>query len=140
MTASPKRGERGALALEMVLLTPVLLACILVIAAGARLVDARGQVIHAASVAARAASLEANRTDARAAGLEAARAALLETGQSCRDLRVDLDASRFVPGGVIRAHVRCRVDLSDLAGFGLPGGHTFDGEAVVPVERHRVIT
>ena len=43
-----RRNERGSMAIEAVLLTPVLVAAIIMIATGSRYVDARSQANHAA--------------------------------------------------------------------------------------------
>lgn len=132
-----RRDERGAMAIEVVLLTPVLVGAIMVIAVGARFVDARGQINHAAYSAARAASLTTNQEDASRAGLRAAEASMSDRGHGCADLSVAIDAGHFVPGGDVRATVSCTSDLSDLVGFGLPGSKTFTFTAVVPLEEHR---
>ena len=68
-----RRDERGAMAIELVILTPALVAAIMVIAAGARYVDARGQTNSAAFAAARAASLTTNQEAAVAGGDEGRR-------------------------------------------------------------------
>ena len=62
---------------------------------------------------------------------------MTERGQACTDLKVDIDAGDFNPGGNVRATVTCTADLSDLAGIGLPGSKTFRFTAVVPLEQHR---
>jgi Flp pilus assembly protein TadG len=134
-----RRTERAAMSLEMVVLTPVLVGCILTIAAGARFVEAADQVDAAAAVAARAASLEANAATASAAGESAAYRALTDRGRSCVRLEVRVDPDAFEAGGVVRATVTCHADLSDLAGFGLPGSRSFTATSVVPLEAHRVI-
>jgi Flp pilus assembly protein TadG len=131
--------ERGSMSIEMVLLTPVLVACILVIAAGARYVDARDQTSSAAFAAARAASLTGDQQAAQAAGRAAATHSLADRGQACASLRVHIDAHAFHPGGQLRATVICVADLSDLSGFGLPGHKSFASTAVVPIEEHRVL-
>ena len=125
------------MAIEMVFLTPALVACILVIAAGARYVDARGQTINAAFSTARAASLTTNQHDALAAGRRAATRSLAERGQACASLTVVINAGDFAPGGTIRATITCVTDLADLSGVGLPGHKTFTATATVPLERHR---
>lgn len=134
-----RRCQAGSLSLEMVILTPVLLACLLTIAGGARYVEARAQVSAAASIAARAASLETDPGTAATAGHRAAARALAERGRSCADLEVGLDVSGFQPGGQVRAVLTCTADLSDLVGFGLPGQRTFRATALVPLESHRVL-
>lgn len=131
------RDERGVMSIEVVLLTPVLVAAIVVILAGARYVDARGQTNSAAYAAARAASLTTNQEAAVSAGRSAAQAAMTQRGQACTRLTVDIDAGDFGPGGDLRATVTCLADLSDLAGFGLPGSKTFTSTAVVPLEQYR---
>lgn len=132
-----QRDDRGAMAIEIVLLTPALIAAIMVIAGGARYVDARGQTNSAAFAAARAASLTSNQQEAVAAGRAAAEDSLAERGHACVELGVDINAHDFVPGGSIRVTVTCVTDLTDLAGFGLPGRKVFTGTATVPLELHR---
>jgi Flp pilus assembly protein TadG len=128
------------MSVEMVVLTPVLVGAILLIAGGARFVEASDQVDAAAVIAARAASLQANPAAGAAAGRVAAQRALADRGTSCVDLQVGLDVGAFRPGGAVRASVTCRADLSDLSGVGLPGTKTFTASAVVPLEEHRVIS
>lgn len=133
-----RRNERGAMAIEVVILTPALVAAIMVIAAGARYVDARGQVNSAAYAAARAASLTTNQEAAVQAGTKAAKQSMSQRGLACASLTVSVDAADFNPGGDVRATVRCVADLSDLAGVGpIPGSKTFTFTAVVPLEQHR---
>lgn len=136
---SRRRDERGSMSIEMVILAPVLVACILAIAAGARYVDARGQTSSAAFAAARAASLTSDQEAAVAAGRQAATRSLADRGQACARLWVTIDAGEFHPGGSLRATVTCVADLSDLTGFGLPGTKSFTSTAVVPIEEHRVL-
>ncbi len=127
------------MSIEMVVLTPVLVGCIMLIAGGTRFVEASDQVEAAAAIAARAASLETNSETAAAAGRVAAQRALTDRGAACVDLDVALDVDGFRAGGAVRANVTCRADLSDLAGFGLPGSKTFTATAVVPLDQHRVL-
>lgn len=131
------RDERGVMAIEVVVLTPVLVASIMVVAAGARYVDARGQTNSTAYAAARAASLTTNQEAALQAGRKAAEDSTSQRGQACAHLQVNVDAGDFAPGGDVRATVTCVADLSDLVGFGLPGSKTFTFTAVVPLEQHR---
>ena len=132
-----RRDERGVMAIEVVLLTPVLVAAIVVILAGSRYVDARGQTSSAAFAAARAASLTTNQEAAVGAGRRAAETAVAQRGKACASLTVEIEAGDFRPGGDLRATVTCLADLSDLAGFGLPGSKSFTSTAVVPLEQYR---
>jgi Flp pilus assembly protein TadG len=129
--------QRGEVAVEAILITPVLVGLILVLAGAARIIDAKNQVASTAHIAARAASLTTSAEDAATAGKLAAQAALEERGRACADLDVHIDATDFQPGGFIKATVTCVADLSDVVGFGFPGTKTFSDEAVVPVETHR---
>ena len=132
-----RRNERGAMAIEAVLLTPVLVAAIMMIAAGSRYVDARSQTNHAAYAAARAASLTTNQQAAVQAGKKVAEQSMAERGRACADLKVDIDAGDFNRGGTVQATVACTADLSDFVGIGLPGLKTFTFTAVIPLEEHR---
>lgn len=132
-----RRDEDGSMALELVVLTPVLVSAILVIAAGARYVEARGQTVDAAYAAARAASLTTDQASAVTAGRRAASQAMAERGRACAHLDVRIDAGRFRPGGNMHATVTCIADLSDLRGLGLPGTKSFTATATVPLEQHR---
>jgi Flp pilus assembly protein TadG len=131
------RSQRGSMAVEVVLLTPVLVGCVLTIAGGARYVDARNQVDSAAHIAARAASLTAGPEAAADAGQAAAHDALAQRGRACTALDIHVDTSDFQPGGTIKATVTCTTDLSDVVGYGLPGFRTFTATATVPIEFHR---
>ena len=133
-----RRDERGAMAIEVVILTPLLVAAIMVIAAGGRYVDARGQVNSTAYAAARAASLTTNQEAAVQAGTQAAEQSMDRRGLACASLTVNVDAANFNPGGDLRATVACVADLSDVVGVGaIPGSKTFTFTAVVPLEQHR---
>ena len=132
-----RRDQRGVMAVEAVILTPAMVAAIILIVAGSRYVDARGQTNHAAYAAARAASLTTDEEAAVQAGRKAAEDSMAERGRACANLKVDIDAGDFNPGGNVRATVTCTADLSDLAGIGLPGTKTFRFTALVPLERHR---
>jgi Flp pilus assembly protein TadG len=126
------------MAIEVVVLTPLLVAAIMVIAAGGRYVDARGQVNGAAYAAARAASLTRNQEAAVQAGTQAAEQSMSRRGLACANLAVSVDAADFNPGGDVRATVTCVADLSDVVGVGgIPGSKTFVFTAVVPLEEHR---
>jgi hypothetical protein len=140
MRRAPHRhDEHGSMPVEMVALVPVLVAAIMVIAAGERYIDARGQVNDAAYAAARAASLATNQEAAVQAGTEAARDATAGRGHACTDLTVHIDAGDFQPGGNVTAHVTCVADLSDIAGFGLHGHKSFTYTAIVPLDEHRSV-
>lgn len=129
-------GELGFMALEAVIIAPVVLLILLFIIGGGRYVDARMEVTSAAAEAARAASLEADPIAAREAGRQAAFRTLENRGPSCAELAVVVDVSSFEPGGRVTATVRCSTDMSDVASTGLPGV-TLSGESSAPIEQYR---
>ena len=131
-------AQAGAAAVELVLMAPLLVAFLLVIVAGGRYADSRGQVNDAAYAAARAASLEPDAGTARHAGFAAATQSLAERGKACAHLQVSFAGTDFRPGGQVQVAVTCRADLSDVAGFQVPGSREFQATAVVPIERYRL--
>lgn len=131
------RAEHGSMAVEVVVLAPVMVAMILSVVGLGRYVEARGQVNDIAYAAARAASLETDPRAAEQAGRQAAYSAVAERGKSCARLEVSFAGSDFTLGGQVRAEVTCIADLGDVTGFGIPGSKTFTSDAVVPIEQHR---
>lgn len=126
--------ERGGASVELVVLTPALIAFVLFVVAGGRLVSARGDLDGAARQAARSASLAGNPGSAEVLADDAARSALTERGLDCRALRVDVDVTRFAPGGTVAVTLTCAVGLSDLGLPGLPGADTLQARAVAPID------
>lgn len=129
--------DRGSASLELVLITPALLALLLFVVLAGRVAEARGDVDRAARDAARAASLARSSMGAGADGEAAARATLAEGGVSCARLDVSIDTANFVPGGSVAATVTCTVDLRDLSLLGVPGSRTLTAEFSHPVDTYR---
>ena len=115
------------MSVELVLVTPVLLALLLFVVLGGRLAQARADVDGAAREA----------TAAEAAGLAAARARLSEGRPTCRDLDVAVDASGFTAGGLVTATVSCTVGLGDLSGLGVPGTRVVASSFTEVVDAYR---
>jgi Flp pilus assembly protein TadG len=131
------RAERGATAVELVLMASVLVGFIMTVVGAGRFVDGRGQVNDAAYAAARAASLAPNLDAAQEAGHQAAQESLAQRGKACTTLTVSLAETDFRTAGHVTAQVTCQADLSDVVGFGLPGTKSFTATAVVPIEQYR---
>ena len=125
---------------ELVLVVPVLLVLLGLVVMTGRLGEANTHVAHAAHQAARAASLAGSADSARAQAQQTASANLDALGLACRNLVVDVDISRFEPGGDVAVAVSCTVELADLAFAGLPGHRTLDAQAVEVVDRFRVVS
>jgi len=131
------RTESGSATVELVLMTPVLVALLLFIVLVGRLGAARGTVDAAARDAARAASTANGMDDARRAALAAGRASTHTDGLTCRPLTVTV-AGDVAPGGTVIATVSCVVPLGDLtAGLSIPGAQTLTARFAAPVDPYR---
>lgn len=131
------RDERGSASLELVLLTPALVLLLLLVAAGGRLEQARGQLDGTAREAARAASIARSAPNAESDAQALATQRLGDEGITCADLSVATDTSNFRAGGFVTTTVSCRVDLSDLFGLALPGSRTMTATATEPIDVYR---
>lgn len=137
-----RRDQRGAAAVEFVVLLPVLLLLIAVVAGGARVWFARSTVQQVADSAARAASLARDAATAQHDAEQVARLDLTSAALACAggaDVRVDA-AGFAVPVGQpagVGVRVGCRVALSDLVLPGLPGVLTVEGSSTSTLDRYR---
>ena len=131
-----ERDERGGVAAEIVLMTPVLLLLLLLVALCGRYVVARGQIDGAARDSARAAALTRSEADAQAAAQISANADLTGTGLPCDSVSTSVDTSDFRPGGTVSVRLVCSVKTSDLGLLGVgPRTMTAGSIAVVDVFR-----
>lgn len=130
-------SQRGTIAVELVLLTPLLLALLLFVVGLGRLAEARGLVLGAARDAARAASQQRSPETARAVAEQTAADDLAGAGLSCVHLSIRTDTAAFTPGGLVRVHVDCTADLRDLTGVGLPASKTLRSTAAAPLDTYR---
>jgi hypothetical protein len=114
-------GEEGAVViLELLMWTAVLALVLGAVALSARHPLVQSQLDRAAKAAAEEAAAHRSKPAALDAARTAARANLERDGVTCLRLSVDLDLSDWRPGGIIRADVRCDVDLSDLVALSVP--------------------
>src|SRR3954447_21158169 len=111
MAADTKRTDRGSATLELVLLTPALIALLLLVAAGGRIEQARGQLDGTAREAARAASVARTPADAQAGAATIANDRLGSVGITCSGLSITTDTSQFRAGGSVTTSVTCNVQL-----------------------------
>ncbi|OYO12054.1 hypothetical protein CGZ98_07645 [Enemella evansiae] len=136
-----RRGERGATALEVAVLTPVVLMVVAVMVGGARVWFARAAVADVAHSAARAASLARDPGAARQQAQAAAATGLSTAGLRCAGRSVSVDVSGFAVAvgtpAQVTARVQCRVELADLIGFGLPGSVDASVQAVSALDTYR---
>ncbi len=129
--------ERGSVTVELVLVTPLLLALALFAVLAGRLTEARAEVDGAARDAARAASIARDPAAARAAAHASATATLAERRLTCRALDVRTDTSAFRAGGHVAVQLACTVDLGDLSLLRVPGTRTIQTRFVAPLDTFR---
>ncbi len=139
--------EAGAAVVELVVLTPVLVALLLFMVLAGRVVVATGELDATARDAARAASLSRSPAAAVRAAEQAAAADLAQTRRlACRSLAVQVDTAGFRPhqtamgptAGTVTVSVRCQLQLADLA-LGLPGTRLVERRATAPVDAFREV-
>ena len=135
---SRSAGEQGSTAaVELALLTPVLLAVLMVTALAFRLTQASAEVTDVAAEAARAASLERDPGQAAAAAQATVTANLTAAGIACRGLQVTTDTRGFAPGGLVAVEVSCTADLSDLFLLGVPASRVLTASSREVVDTYR---
>lgn len=133
------RHDSGSAALELALLTPVLLVVLLFVVALGRVSSVRQTVDGAAGEAARAATLASSPQAAVGAARAQAEASLASGGVHCTATKVSVDVADFVPGGVVSVRVSCDVSLSSAVP-GLPGTTTLSATGASVVDRYRSLS
>lgn len=138
---SGTRGDKGATAVEMALLTPVVIMLIGSFSYGYRFWTARAGVQSAAAAAARAASLATSPDAGSAVAQQVALANLDTLGVTCRSHAITSDtadlASPAGTSGAVRVTVTCAVSMSDLVLPGTPGALTVTRSAQESVDTFR---
>ncbi len=116
------RDERGAAAIEMVLVAPALLLLLAVILGSGRLFSSRSALDAVAREAGRSAVEAPDAGQAIVLGRQAARTAASAYGLAPSDLSVRIEPGSFTRGGEIRVVATYRVHLADLPilGVGFP--------------------
>lgn len=132
----PQRGEAGAAAVEAVLLVPVLVVLLLFIVFVGRVGTVQQDVYAAARDASRAASIRASPAAAERDARATASATLAGRGLACAQLAVEVDTSRFAPGGAVAVDVTCVVSLADVSRLGVPGSKTVTDRSVSVIDTH----
>ena len=137
MTFRPRRADRGAMSLEMVLLTPIFLAFIVLLAGAGRMVDAKSEVDGAARDAVRAASIARSEPEAASMAAQAADQSLGGMSWCAGGPTTVLDGANtnWGNGGQVAVIVTCTVNLGDLGFFKMfPGTKTMTGRSVAPID------
>jgi hypothetical protein len=132
------RDERGSLALELVILAPVLVLILwLVGTLTLRAMVAHAQTDSAARDAARAASLPRSAAAAQRAAAQAAVDSLERARRTCQAIHVTADTQRFRPGGAVQVTVTCMIRLDDLGLGFLPHHPATSATYLVPIDLYR---
>jgi len=132
------RADRGSLAIELVILTPILVLFMAVLVALGRVVEAQGQVDGAARDAARAASIAQNSGTALGDARAAADADLVGASKCADTPDVAFGSGTDVaPGGVVNVIVTCQVELPALSFIGFQT-KTITGHASAPIDTFSV--
>lgn len=133
---------RGAAAVELAVLIPLIGLVLAGLAGGARIGWVRAQVEEAAAAGARAASIPASAVAAASAGRTAVAADLATGGVHCRWIDTAVDTGGYATGvgsrGSVVVTVSCELDLSDALVAGLPGTLRLTATASEPVDTFRV--
>ena len=132
-TTERRRRERGTMAVEIVLLAPVMMAFMMLVVAGGRYVSVRGDIEAASRDAVRAATLERTESDAEAAAANIAAASLQKAGD-CSGATLSGD---FVSGGMLTVTISCQVSYDGLGLIGLPGSKTVTISSSAPIDQYR---
>lgn len=131
--AAGRAGEGGSIAVELVILAPILTLLLAVVMLVGRMESTRADVAGAAHAAARDLSLARD----PAAAVPEARTLVdstLRVGSSaCRraTMRSSITAAR------VRVTVRCDVGLSDVAVLPVPGSMSVSATATEVIDQHR---
>lgn len=126
------------MALELAILTPLLVAFMMLMVGLGRIVEAQSQVDGAAHDAARAASIARTRAGAEAAAREAVDAVMGGRKLWCQGgPRTDVDLSDWRRGGQVTVSVSCDADLGGLSLVGLAASKTLTGRATAPIDTLR---
>jgi len=132
-------AQNGSLAVELVVLTPVVIIFVLMALALGRFELAREQVVGAARAAAEAVSVVPSAGDAQSAANAAALPILANQAHSCVQPNVRVDTDRFVPGGSVRVSVSCAVNFADLFVPGMPGHAEVEAVVTAPIDPFRSV-
>ena len=131
-------SERGSLALELVVLTPVLVLTLWLLGVvSLRAMVAHAQVDEAAREAARAASIARSPASAKQVATVAAASSLRQARRTCQAVQVITDLGRFRPGGMVQVTVTCTIRLRDLGLLLAPGSRTTEASYSAPIDVHR---
>ena len=136
---SRSTSDGGSLAVELVLLAPVLLMVAMGSLVFGRVSEARQQVVEAARAGAEAAAILPTVGTAQWVGSMNAVIDVIGRTHTCSHVSISVDTANFVPGGTVTVRVACQVLLSDLAFPGVPGSTVVQASATAPLDPYRSV-
>jgi Flp pilus assembly protein TadG len=125
--------DRGSMAVEIVVLVPILIGMLFLIVAFGRYVAAEGDTQAMARDAVRAATLERDAASAQAA----ARAVVTSTAPSTMACRPAELRGAFANGQMLTVDVDCTISWSELGFIGLPGTARVEASSSAPLDQYR---
>lgn len=131
----PKRGERGSLAVEVVLMVPVLMMIVMLVVFVGRVQGASIAVRHAADVGARSGSLT-HTANAKQRAHFSTREELSLAQHLCGSTRVNATTQTINGEVVVVATAQCVVRMNGLAFLGL-SGPTVRGHSTEVIDHFR---
>lgn len=134
------RSQRGSMAVEVVILVPVLIAMLMLIVAFGRLVNTRGQVDAVTRDAARAASLERDAYSATIAAQAVADATLPDYTECDPVILWGADRGSplvFAAGQTVTVELTCQASFDGLGLIGLPGSVPVSSASSAPLDTLR---
>jgi Flp pilus assembly protein TadG len=129
-------SERGSMAVEVVLLVPILMMFTLLVVAGGRYVSVRADIEAAARDAARAASYERTYDAAEQAADQEATSALDDYSR-LSDCKVERLGGDFKAGGIVEVTLDCQVSNDGLGLIGLHGTQSMTATGSAPLDTYR---
>jgi Flp pilus assembly protein TadG len=139
MIGGQRRDEVGSLAVELVVITPVLFMLALTMLVFGRISASRQEVVEASRAGAQAAAVVPSANAAQWGAAVDAAVGVSNQAHTCVHPQIDTDVSHFYPGGYVTVTVLCHVALSDIAIPGMPGSTTVQASATAPIDPYRSV-
>jgi Flp pilus assembly protein TadG len=130
------RGDPGSVAVETVILVPVLIALVATGVVAGRMSNSRGDVAAAAQHAAREISIARTPTAAVATAESNARATLQVGDPTCRSMQF----TPTITASEVTVEVSCVVDLSAATTLPVPGSVIAAAQSTQAIDRYREVT
>ena len=131
------RSERGSAPLELVLMAIPVLAVMMLIVFGGRVMKADGTLDGVAHFGALRAAQARSAGDADASAQDAVAAEIAAAGLPCDSTAVVVDIADFRPGGTVAVEVTCQLRLSDLGPLPVPGSRSTVSRSLAVIDVFR---